>query len=216
MNIEGFIKDCKLISLFAKDYKKIEKLKKEFLKASTTVVHKSFGTESTLSSRGTFCPSLIESIVIKNGKKGRIIKNAANAYYIYGFDKKNKLKTISSPDVNEFILTRENCDVGVAFTYELGLCYITESVYDSDRKLKSYAIYTFHNNCVLSCDKEIYHYYDNSLKVNWYRFYNIKKPTLEHITYEFGFEKAKGLSKLKYIGHTSQGHTGHTGDGSVC
>lgn len=208
MNIECFIKECKQISLFSQEFRRIEKLKEEYLKASTTVVHKSFGTESTLSSRGTYCPSLIESIVIKNGRKGRIIKNSENAYYIYGFDKKNNLKTISSPDVNEFILARGNLEIGIAFTYELGLYYITECVYNSNKKPMSYTVYTFYNNRVQTCDKEIYHYYDNSLKVDWYRFYNFNKPILEHIIHTFEFEKIKGVSKLKYMGHT--------GDGSVC
>lgn len=156
------------------------------------VIRREYATGGELLHRGYYCPSRIMDLVTGNVNRGHVISNKSNKRNIaftYGFDKDNHLITIVRPFSKEFVIRKNDVQIGVCFSREGRVETLSECTYYHGNQIATYTLYLFSpsEHRVVEFSSEEYTYRDDCILVDWYRFsrYHNQSPILEHARYTF-------------------------------
>lgn len=194
MNIQLFLKECQSVFERFSTINNYVSLKDAFSRSLSNVVRWEYGTKSTLSSRGVYCPNIIESIVIGNVTVGKATKvPSKKTYYTFGFDRYDNLIIVDTPNsiIREIIQIDGKIQTGITFIVTDIFC-VTITEYDDRNLIKSYTQYEFSQNKISLCDKYVYSIIKDKVVVDFYRFYNMSSPNLEVIHYFLSLKKDDG------------------------
>ena len=157
--------------------------------------------------RGYYCPSLTYDLVVGGVKRGNLLQRLtkrSKSYFLYGFDKEDKLiwckHIINNIHVKtEYLFYCGNYVYGVTTRLDGRLEAVTEEQY-CDGKLMSYVyILLFPNNICsewVEMRKEVYYYDDQGLLTcDWYRLF----PYLHDLRHErITFNRINGFLSEHY------------------
>ena len=163
------------------------------------VMKKEYAKGGELLSRGYYCPSPIDDIVIGNCKRGRRLKkypNVGKASYEFCYDAEDKLIIINSLFSNstEIILYKAKSVLGINVSRDIVLdideiVSIIECKYDDDNRITSYInAFSCYGNCNIDeLSVELYQYNESGLRVaDTFNYLDRKRGgTLNHYQYYF-------------------------------
>lgn len=201
--------ECIRVEQIARKY--IKKFESYWEEAKNKVVREEYAPQSSMY-RGTYCPSLIEDIVLGNVKRKALYKRRpkmAKSYFQYGFDKDNNLVLVeyfSNPNIYycEVIFRENNYELGIKCRPLVGYSdFLICECYYENGKLSSYALYTYFEEAGIErFDKEIYEYSQEQMIVHALDYNNIPKPQLSKTKYTFVLENdyLKSYTAEEYLG----------------
>lgn len=165
----------KIAEIYSNSYRDL------YEEAKKNVVRIEYGIGGELLHRGYYCPSIIFDIVVGNVKRGRSVKKIPKKKpeFVFGFDIEGQILTVKREFEKEFIITDGLRELGITFGEIGGVSCISECIYDSVGRIKSYGKYLYHSfdKKVASFYKEEYEYEEDKMIVDWYQFSDGKKDS---------------------------------------
>lgn len=203
MMIEAFERECQRMRIIGDQYN--DQCQRILAEASRKVVRKEYSVGGEIMHRGYYCPNPIADIVIRNAKRGRLLKRMtarSNPYYEYGFDCEGKLLIIRRPDDTEFIIRdHNNVELGIIF-HENQIKYpevtgISECTYNQG-KIQTYIYYRY---CVWdpaqrTYERINYKYSEEGLSIaDWFEY--MDSQFMRHWKYYFVHDEEGILTHYK-------------------